>query len=115
MRRSSADQADSIQVREVSPGHISLRGRLAIDTARYAYERGLAIIDAASDGRIEIDCERLTKCDSAGLAVLIDWMAAARAKGQRLCVLHVPSELSAIAKISEVEEILERGVDCGKG
>ena len=112
MLRKLEDKADSIQVREVSPGHIALRGRLALDTATYAYERGLAIIEAAAGERIEIDCSRVTKSDSAGLAVLIDWMAAARRRGQRLCVLHVPAELAAIAKISEVEEMLERGVDC---
>jgi phospholipid transport system transporter-binding protein len=113
MRRSHEDQADSIQVREPSPGHITLRGRLALDTATYAYEQGLAIIQAEREERIEIDCSRVTKVDSAGLAVLIDWMAAARVQGHRLCVTHVPAELAALAKISEVEEILERGVDCG--
>jgi phospholipid transport system transporter-binding protein len=113
MRRKREDTADSIQVREVAPGHITLRGRLALDTATYAYEQGLAIIQAEREERIEIDCARVTKVDSAGLAVLIDWMAAARVQGHRLCVSHVPAELAALAKISEVEEILERGVDCG--
>lgn len=114
MRRKREDQADSIQVRKVSPGHIALRGRLALDTATYAAEQGVALIQAEREERIEIDCSRVTKVDSAGLAVLIDWMAAARVEGHRLCVSHVPAELAALAKISEVEEILERGVECGK-
>lgn len=113
MQRKSEDKADSIQVREVSPGHIALRGRLALDTATYAYELGLAIIQAEREERIVLDCARVTKVDSAGLAVLIDWMAAARVQGHRLCVTHVPQELAALARISEVEDMLERGVECG--
>jgi phospholipid transport system transporter-binding protein len=102
-----------VQVREVSPGHIAIRGRLGFETARYAHERGLELIDASPEMRIELDCSRITKADSAGLAVLIDWMAQAKLRGHRLCVVKVPAELAAIAKISEVEELLARGVDCG--
>jgi len=100
------------QVRELSPGHIAVRGRLGFDTARYAHERGLELIEASTESCIELDCSRVTKSDSSGLAVLIDWMARARARGRRLCVVKVPEELAAIARISEVEELLERGVDC---
>lgn len=102
-----------MQVREASPGRIAVRGRLGFDTARYAHEQGLALIDACNEPRIELDCSRITKADSAGLAVLIDWMARARSQGHRLCVVKVPAELTAIARISEVDELLERGIDCG--
>jgi phospholipid transport system transporter-binding protein len=114
MRAAAQDQADAVQVREVAPGQIAVRGRLGFDTARYAHERGIALIDAATAPRIELDCSRITKADSAGLAVLIDWMARARLRGRRLCVTGIPEELDSIARISEVDDLLRQGVDCGE-
>jgi phospholipid transport system transporter-binding protein len=108
-----ASTADAIEVREVSPGHIALHGILEYETARKAHEQGLALIAASREARLEVDCSQISRADSAALAVLIDWMAEARARRLRLCVMNVPPHLRAIARISEVEELLEQGVDCG--
>jgi phospholipid transport system transporter-binding protein len=111
MRRSRP--ATPVEVREVSAGHIALEGPLEYETARHAHEKGLALI-AASDVRMfQVDCAGVSRCDSAALAVLIDWMAEARKRQMRLCVVNVPDDLRAIARISEVDQLLEQGVDCG--
>jgi len=49
-------------------------------------------------------------CDSAGLAVLLDWLGAAKRRGRTLRYTHLPADLTALARISEVEDLLERGV-----
>jgi phospholipid transport system transporter-binding protein len=48
--------------------------------------------------------------DSAGLAVLLDWLSAAKSAGRSLRYAHLPQELVALARISEVDELLARGV-----
>jgi ABC-type transporter Mla MlaB component len=60
-----------------------------------------------------VNCAHVSRCDSAALAVLIDWMARARARRLRLCVVNLPENLRAIARISEVDALLDQGIDCG--
>lgn len=102
-----------VEVREVAPGRIAVTGALEYETAREAHRRGVELIASSSAPELEIDCAQISRCDSAALAVLIDWMARARERRLRLCVVNVPKDLRAIARISEVDELLEQGVDCG--
>ena len=65
---------------------------------------------AAAPQRLEIDCAGLGTTDSAGLAVMLDWLAAAKLAGRSLQFLALPQGLAALARISDVEELLLRGV-----
>ena len=58
----------------------------------------------------EVDCRGITASDSAGLTVLLDWLALAKKEGRSLRFLNLPQGLLAIAKISEVDELLQRGI-----
>jgi phospholipid transport system transporter-binding protein len=91
-------------------GRLFAEGPLTFDSAKRARELGLEAIGAAADGALVIDCKGVTISDSAGLAVLLDWLAAARAKGRSLHFTHLPQGLAALGRISEVNELLERGV-----
>jgi phospholipid transport system transporter-binding protein len=90
-------------------GHCVARGALTFATARAARARGLAAL-GASTGPLEIDCGALGLADSAGLAVLLDWLSAAKGDGRSLRFTHLPEDLLALARISEVDELLARGV-----
>jgi phospholipid transport system transporter-binding protein len=91
-------------------GRLLAEGPLTFASARRARELGLDAIEAAADGALVIDCRGITASDSAGLAVLLDWLAAARALGRSLRFTHLPQGLAALGRISEVNELLERGV-----
>ena len=56
---------------------------------------------------IEIDLAGVAESDSAGLALLIEWLRVARRNGQQLKFLDIPSQIAALANISEVGELLE--------
>jgi phospholipid transport system transporter-binding protein len=60
--------------------------------------------------KLEIDCGGITLSDSAGLAVLLEWLGAARRAGRSLRYTKLPAGLAALAHISDVQELLERGV-----
>ena len=49
---------------------------------------------------------RVTSADSAGLAVLIEWLSVAGERGGTLAFEAVPAQLRAIARISDVEELI---------
>ena len=90
-------------------GRLLAQGPLTFATARLARELGRHTLRGAS-GELEIDCSGISTADSAGLAVLIDWLAMARAAPRALRYRALPPGLVALSRISEVEQLLERGV-----
>lgn len=91
-------------------GHLAAQGPLTFATARKARELGRQALAGTAATGLEIDCRGVSAADSAGLAVLIDWLAAARAARRTLRYSGLPAGLAALARISEVQELLERGV-----
>ena len=89
---------------------MSAAGPLTFATARLARLAGLTALQAAPAGPATIDCSALSECDSAGLAVVLDWLAAAKLGGRALKLTGLPQDLSALARISEVDELLTKGV-----
>ena len=92
-----------------TPERAEVRGPLVFATARRAREAGLAALRAAA-GALVIDCGALGQTDSAGLAVLLDWLAEARRAQRQLRFEHLPEELLRLARISSVDAMLQQGV-----
>jgi phospholipid transport system transporter-binding protein len=46
------------------------------------------------------------KADSAGLALLLEWKAQAAARGASISYKEIPDSLAAIARTSEVSDLL---------
>ena len=91
-------------------GQLAAQGPLTFATARRAHEEGLRSLSSTAARELEVDCAGITLSDSAGLAVLLDWLGAATRAGRSLRFRHLPPGLVALGRISEVEELLERGV-----
>ena len=97
--------ADSISVDVVSPEELRVIGALTFRTASRASAAGEQAIAATTAPIVQIDCSKVTGADSAGLAVLIDWVAIARRAGRALHFNRLPDEILAVAAISEVESL----------
>jgi phospholipid transport system transporter-binding protein len=91
-------------------GTLSAAGPLTFATARRACEQGAAAIAQSAAAKLEIDCRAIAPSDSAGLAVLLEWLSISRRAGHSLRYVQLPQGLAALARLSEVEELLERGV-----
>ena len=64
-------------------------------------------VQAISDGRAAvIDLAGVTASDSSGLALLIEWLSAAKAASRALRYENLPAQLQQLARLSEVEELL---------
>jgi phospholipid transport system transporter-binding protein len=90
-------------------GGLSAQGPLTFATARAARLLGLTALEE-SPAVEQIDCAGVSACDSAGLAVLLDWLAAARLAGRSLKFTSLPEELMALGRISDLDPLLARGV-----
>ena len=100
----------SFHLEPAGGGRFAAQGPLTFVTARQARTLGVQRLSEASEQALQIDCGGVTACDSAGLAVLLDWLAVARGAGRSLRYLRLPQDLVALARISEVETLLEGGV-----
>jgi len=75
-------------------------GSLHFTTVSALLTAGVAAINA---GRAAvIDLAGVTTSDSAGLALLIEWLSVAKAAGRTLRFDNVPSQLQQLARLSEV-------------
>jgi phospholipid transport system transporter-binding protein len=52
---------------------------------------------------------RVTEADSAGLAVLVEWLATARVRGAKIRYQCIPAQILAVARISDLESLLLDG------
>lgn len=102
----AASQGQAVAVSETAPGRIAVSGDLTFGTARNARQLGLLALEGSSAQRIVMDCAGVTRADSAGLAVLLDWLAWGRRRSRGVSLENLPASLVAIARISEVDELL---------
>jgi phospholipid transport system transporter-binding protein len=100
----------AVELTETSPGQFAARGAITFATARIAREKGLAVLGAANSKDIHVDCGGISASDSAGMTVLLDWLAYAKCSGRSLHYGNLPGQVEAIARISDVLELLEKGV-----
>ncbi len=99
----------SFQFTVRSPERSEAGGPLVFATARRARAAGLEALRAAQSALV-IDCAALGPTDSAGLAVLLDWLSQARQAGRHLRFEHLPEDLLRLARISAVDGLLQQGV-----
>jgi phospholipid transport system transporter-binding protein len=95
-----------VEISEPTPGRLVVTGELTFATARDARHVGTLVLEGSRAPNVVIDCAGVTRADSAGLAVLLDWLAWGRRKSRPVRLENLPASLVAIAKISEVDGLL---------
>jgi phospholipid transport system transporter-binding protein len=95
-----------VGVTESAAGHVVVTGELTFASAREARRLGILVLDSSRAERIVVDCAGVTRADSAGLAVLLDWLAWGRRRKRSIRLENLPASLVAISRISEVDELL---------
>ena len=64
-----------------------------------------AIRDVRGDAAV-LDLSGVRTCDSAGLALVVDWLRAARRRDLRLSIRGAPQQLVHLAQVSGLEDII---------
>jgi phospholipid transport system transporter-binding protein len=95
-----------VGISEPTQGRIVVTGELTFATARDARQLGILVLESSRAERLVIDCAAVSRADSAGLAVLLDWLAWGRRKPRAVSLQNLPQSLVAIARISEVDGLL---------
>ncbi|MCC6207860.1 MAG: STAS domain-containing protein [Gammaproteobacteria bacterium] len=97
-----------IRVDPGDPAVLNVSGELNFSTVPALLERGSALL-AGCEGQVRLDLGGVTRADSAGLALLIEWLRVARRGRARLEIRNMPAQLRAIARVSGLDSILPMG------
>jgi phospholipid transport system transporter-binding protein len=89
-----------------SPGHYLLNGELSFATVTTLLLQSRPLF--AGESVLEMDLSGVTHADSAGLSLLIEWLRQAKLQGKQLRYRSLPSQLSALASISDVDGLLSQ-------
>jgi phospholipid transport system transporter-binding protein len=88
-------------------GHFSLSGRMSFDTAGQILKESEEMFDEHT--LIEVDLSGVTHTDSAGLALMLEWITWANHTVREIRFQGTPDKIDAIAKTTEVDHLLKRG------
>jgi len=95
---------EPVKFEDIGGGRFRVEGRLVFDTAAGALEASHKLF--ADYHAIELDLSGVTGADSAGVALLIEWVSRARHSKCVLHFRHVPEQVLAIARINDVGNML---------
>lgn len=76
---------------------------LSFSSAKTALQTGL---EAIGNGSATFDLNGITQADSSGIAVMLAWQRAAKAKGMRLAFINVPDNILSLAALYGVTDLL---------
>jgi len=93
----------NIEISSPERGRYLLKGNLIFNTINKTVLNTLDFKQAPSS--ITIDLQQVGEIDSAGLALLIEWIKFARTYQTKLYFDNIPMQLTALAKLSYISEI----------
>jgi len=88
-------------------GRFALSGEMSFDTAERILKKSEDPFEEHT--QLEIDLSGVTMSDSAGLALLLEWVTWANHTVREIRFTAMPERVLAIAKTTEVEGLLTRG------
>lgn len=88
-------------------GRLILAGELSFATVTRLHGESQPLF--AQPGDIRVDLQDIERADSAGLALLIEWMRNARELGKSIQFLNIPQQMLAIARVSSLDQVLPLG------
>jgi phospholipid transport system transporter-binding protein len=92
------------RIESLGAGRFRVSGVLDASTAREVLEQSEARFEQFKE--LDIDLGGVGESDSAGLALLIEWLRLARQGQKSLRFANVPAQIEALARISEVEDLI---------
>lgn len=88
-------------------GRVEIAGDLTFDTVVGLRQRGAEVF--GKDGAVTLDLNAVTRADSAGLALMVEWLKQAKRQDATLRVVNMPDQMLAIARMSKLDRILLAG------
>ena len=94
------------ELSDLGDGRFTLCGDMSFDTVEQILRASDKLFDGQSN--IEVDLSGVAKTDSAGLALLLEWIASAKHSKREIRFAAVPVKVLEIAQTTEVDDFLKR-------
>ncbi|MBI5462643.1 MAG: STAS domain-containing protein [Gammaproteobacteria bacterium] len=91
-------------VRRGADDRLVVEGELDFTTVVRLRDAARPLLDAGAE--VRVDLQGIARSDSAGLALLVDWMRAAQRLGKPIQFLNIPPQMLAIARVSSLDQVL---------
>lgn len=88
-------------------GQFTLSGSMSFDTAGQILRDSEELFEEHT--LIEVDLSAVSHTDSAGLALILEWITWANHTVREIRFKGMPEKIDAIAKTTEVDHLLKRG------
>ena len=95
------------ELQDLGDGRFALTGEMSFDSAERILKASEKPFEEHT--QLEIDLSGVTESDSAGLALLLEWVTWANHTVREIRFEGMPERVMAIAKTTEVDELLSRG------
>jgi phospholipid transport system transporter-binding protein len=92
------------RLESLGEGRFRVSGVLNASTATEMLEESASRFAQAP--KIDVDLGGVGESDSAGLALLIEWLRIGKQSGKEVHFANVPAQIEALARISEVEDLI---------
>lgn len=99
---SSKEPSASIDFSE--DGRLKVAGELSFKTVPALVSKSQDYFKNGSS--LDVDLTDVSRADSAGVALLIEWRRQAQKQNKSVCFFNIPSQMLAIARLSGVDELL---------
>ncbi len=95
------------ELQDLGGGKFALKGHMGFKTAGKILYESEPMFEEHT--RIEVDLSGVIQTDSAGLALLLEWITWANHTVREIRFVGTPEKIDAIAKTTEVDHLLKRG------
>lgn len=101
------ESKEGVHLEALGDGRFAVRTDLTFESATAVLSQSKQLF--ANCQRISIDMSDVREADSAGLALLLEWVSWARHNEREIEYENIPKQILAIAQISEVTDLLNAG------
>lgn len=96
---------NNCRLEQLGESDYKLSGELNFDTVPILVRETKAIFTSPSE-HLNIDLSGISKTNSAGLALLIEWTRSAKHNNKNIVFKNIPEKMLAIARVSDLGRIL---------
>lgn len=93
------------QIESVGDGVLLVRGDLSFSSVTRVLAQSRPLLSQGS-GKLALDLGEVQRADSAGLALLMQWLRMGKEQGLEIRFRHLPEQLLAIARASDLERLI---------
>ncbi len=84
---------------------MAINGHLTIETVNDIWQQGCEKIRQSAGSPMIVDLSKVSHCDSAGVAMIIDWLRVAKKNNKQLILKNLPEQMRAIVEVSGLSKL----------